>query len=86
MPWSYSRDTRQLHMYSKMVEVQQVVEVLEEEADLAKYQDLLSVVDVAKRNSSEWDRYLRSSPGVETTGLRDQLFSCPDENMRTALY
>ena len=43
---------RQLHMSSKMVEVQQVVEVLEEEADLPKYQDLLSVVDVAKRNST----------------------------------
>ena len=34
---------------------------------------------------SEWDRYVRSSPGVETTELRDQLFSCPDENLRTAL-
>ena len=33
-------------MYSKMVEV------LEEEADLPKYQDLLSAEDVAKRNST----------------------------------
>ena len=29
---------------------------------------------------------MRSSPGVETTELRDQLFSCPDENLRTALH
>ena len=36
-------------MASKMVEVQQVVKMLEEKADLPKYQDLLSVVDVVKR-------------------------------------
>ena len=35
---------------------------------------------------SEWERYVRSSPGVDTTELRDQLFSCPDENLRTALH
>ena len=29
---------------------------------------------------------MRSSPGVDTTELRDQLFSCPDENLRTALH
>ena len=34
----------------------------------------------------EWDGYVRSSPGVETSELRDQLFSCPDENLRTALH
>ena len=35
---------------------------------------------------SEWDRYVRSSPGAEVSELRDQLFSCPDENLRTALH
>ena len=34
----------------------------------------------------EWERYVRSFPGVATTELRDQLFSCPDENLRTALH
>ena len=29
---------------------------------------------------------MRSSPGVDTKELRDQLFSCPDENLRTALH
>ena len=29
---------------------------------------------------------MRSSPGVDTTELRDQLFSCPNEKLRTALY
>ena len=37
-------------MYSKMVEVQQVVEMLEEKADLQKYPDQQSVEDVARRN------------------------------------
>ena len=32
------------------------------------------------------ERYVRSSPGVATTELRDQLSSCPDENLRTALH
>ena len=36
--------------------------------------------------TSEWERYVRSSPGVATTELRDQLFSCPDKNLRTALH
>ena len=35
---------------------------------------------------SEWERYVRSSPGVDVSELRDQLFSCPDENLRTALH
>ena len=42
-------------MYSKVVQVVEVLEALEElveEADLPKYQDLLSVEDVAKRNST----------------------------------
>ena len=43
---------KQLHMSSKMVEVQQVVDVLKEGVDLPKYQDLLSVENVAKRNST----------------------------------
>ena len=34
--------------------------------------------------TSEWERYVRSSLGVENTELRDQLFSCPDEILRTA--
>ena len=29
---------------------------------------------------------MRSSPGVDVSELRDQLFSCPDENLRTALH
>ena len=29
---------------------------------------------------------MRSSPGIEVAELRDQLFSCPDENLRTALH
>ena len=29
---------------------------------------------------------MRSSPGIEVSELRDQLFSCPDENFRTALH
>ena len=29
---------------------------------------------------------MRSSPGVATTELRDQLFSCPDENLKTASH
>ena len=78
---------KQLHMSSKMVEVEQVVL---EGADSSKYRDLLSVEDEAKKSStffkSEWERYVRSSPGVATTELRDQLFSCPDENLRTALH
>ena len=41
---------RQTPMVSKMVEVQQVVEVLEEEADLLKYPDQQSVEDVARRS------------------------------------
>ena len=32
---------------------------------------------------SEWERYVRSSPGVDTKELRDQLFSCPDERSRS---
>ena len=39
-------------MSTKMVVVQQVVEVLEEGVDLSKYQNLLLVEDVAKRNST----------------------------------
>ena len=35
---------------------------------------------------SEWDRYVRSTPGVDTKELRDQLFSCPGENLRTSLH
>ena len=35
---------------------------------------------------SEWDRYVRSSPGVDVSELRDKLFSCQDENLRTALH
>ena len=34
---------------------------------------------------SEWERYVRSSPGVDVSELRDQLFSCQDENLRIAL-
>ena len=33
--------------------------------------------------TSKWER---SSPEVDTTKLRDQLFSCPDKNLRTALH
>ena len=29
---------------------------------------------------------MRSSPGVDSTKLRDKLFSCPDENLMTALH
>ena len=34
----------------------------------------------------EWERYVRSSAGVATTEFIYQLFSCPDENHRTALH
>ena len=74
-------------MVSKMVEVQQVLEVLEElvkEAHLPKIQKPTVSGGCSQEEfnffKSEWDRYVRSSPGVETTELRDQLFSCPDEN------
>ena len=36
--------------------------------------------------TSEWKIYVRSSPGVENTKLRDQLFSCADENLRTVKH
>ena len=36
--------------------------------------------------TSKWERYVRSFPEVDTTKLRDQLFSCPDKNLRTALH
>ena len=41
---------KQVPMISKMVELQLVVVVLEEEVDSQRYQDRLSVEDVAKRN------------------------------------
>ena len=31
--------------------------------------------------TSKWERYVRSSPEVDTTKLRDQLFSCPDKTL-----
>ena len=34
---------------------------------------------------SEWERYVRSSQVVDVSELRDQLFSCQDENLRIAL-
>ena len=49
MPRSYSRDMSQLHMSSKMEELQQVVEVLEEGAYSLKYRELQSVGDKVRR-------------------------------------
>ena len=62
-----------------------MVEVLEEEADLQKYPDGGCSQEEFNFFKSEWEIYVRSSHGVDTTELRDQLFSCPDENLRTAL-
>ena len=43
---------KQTTMVSKMVEVQQVLEVLKEYAHLLKYPDQQSVKDAARRNST----------------------------------